>query len=78
MYVCIYLSFHIYYQILLHSRESLFGFREYTYFHKQNVGRNMNVRGAGEGSEGNGEHDIRNCRDDSVSVAETLAELWKA
>ena len=48
------------------------------YFHKQNVGRNMNVRGAGEGSEGNGEHDIRNCRDDSVSVAETLAELWKA
>lgn len=59
---------YIYYQILLHSRENLFGLREYIYCHKQNVGRNMNVRGAGEGSEGNGEHDIRNWRDDTVTI----------
>lgn len=45
---------YIYYQILLHSRENLFGLREYIYCHK------MNVRGVGEGSERNGEHDIRN------------------
>lgn len=57
--MCVYLSFHICYQRLLHSGESLFGFREYIYFDKQNVGRNMNVRVLVKGSEGNGEHDIR-------------------
>lgn len=59
---------YIYYQILLHSREHLFGPREYIYWHKRNVGRNRNVRGAGEGSEDNGEHYIRNWRDDTVTI----------
>lgn len=44
----------------MHSRENLFGLREYIYCHKQNFGRCMNIRGAGERSEGNGKHDIRN------------------
>lgn len=50
----------MYYQILLHSRESLYGLREYIYCHKHNVGGIMNVKVAGEGSEENEEHDIGN------------------
>lgn len=47
--MCVYISI-IYYQILLHSRESLYDVREYIYCHKQSIGRIMNVKGAGEGS----------------------------
>lgn len=50
----------MYYQILLHSRESPYGLREYIYCHKHNVGRIMNVKG--EGSEESEEHDIGNWR----------------
>lgn len=48
----------MYYQILLHSRESPYGLREYIYCHKHNVGRIMNVKG--EGSEEHEEHDTGN------------------
>lgn len=44
----IYMFSYIYYQILLHSGKSLYGLREYIHCNKQDVGKNMNVRGAGE------------------------------
>lgn len=39
------------------SRDSLYYLRDYIYYHKQNVGRNVNIKvTSGEGSEGNEEH----------------------
>ena len=46
------------------EHESLCYLREYLHYHKQNVGRNTNIRGAGEVSEGNEEHDTGNGKKD--------------
>lgn len=66
MYVCIYLSSHIPISKYFCLIEKTYLVLEYIYCHKQNVGRNMNVRGAGEGLEGNEDHDIRNWRRDDM------------